>query len=205
MNVTTMSRFYAILALLCFVAVAVVAVGALLRRASPGDDRFGSVRTELGRVALGLAWLVATTSMLGSLYLSEVANFVPCPLCWYQRICMYPLALVLGIAAVRRDRDVRVYAIPLAAVGAAIAVYHSWITAYPPTGGSAFCTAEAPCTERWVWEFGFVSIPLMALAGFLFVITMLLIATPTRPVPEGPVDERGDEAVASAPSPTSRT
>lgn len=196
-----MSRFFASLALLCFAAVAIVAVGAVIRRARPGDDRLDRVRADLGRVALGLSWLVATTATLGSLYLSEVANFVPCPLCWYQRICMYPLALILGIAAVRRDRDVRVYGLPLAMIGALIAAYHSWITAYPPTGGSAFCTVDAPCTERWVWEFGFVSIPLMALAGFLFVITMLLVATPAPPVPATPADRADDAQIPFPPSP----
>ncbi len=201
MNVATMARFFAVLALLCFAAVAIVAVVALVRRARPERDRLGALRADVGRVAIVLAWLVATTAMLGSLYLSEIADFVPCPLCWYQRICMYPLALILGIAAIRRDRDVRVYAIPLASVGAVIAVYHSWIQAYPPSSGSAFCTLEAPCTERYIWEFGFVSIPLMALAGFLFVITMLLIAAPSGVVAAPAAPAADDETLPSDPPP----
>ena len=62
--------------------------------------------------------------MAGSLYFSEVADFMPCTLCWYQRIAMYPLVLLLGIAAFRRDRAIRLYVVPLAVVGAAISIYH---------------------------------------------------------------------------------
>ena len=131
-----------------------------------------------GGVAVSVAWVVATVTTLGSLYFSEVADFVPCKLCWYQRICMYPLVLILGVGALRRDRGVRFYVLPLAVVGALIAGYHSWIQAYPPENGTSFCTLDAPCTERYVWEFGFVSLPLMALISFVFIITMMLLARP---------------------------
>ena len=117
---------------------------------------------------------------LGSLYFSEIADFVPCKLCWYQRICMYPLVVILGIAALRRDRGIRLYVLPLAAIGAVVSIYHSWIQAYPPVGGTSFCTLDAPCTERYVWEFGFVSLPLMAFSAFAFIITMMLFARPDR-------------------------
>ncbi len=71
---------------------------------------------------LYLAWVVSLVATLGSLYFSEVLHFVPCVLCWFQRICMYPLALVLGIAAFRSDLDARVYVLPLAVVGWAVAL-----------------------------------------------------------------------------------
>jgi disulfide bond formation protein DsbB len=140
---------------------------------------------DLGGAGLWLAWLVATVSTLGSLYLSEVAHFTPCPLCWYQRIAMYPLVLLLGIAAVRRDTNVRPYVVAQAGVGAVVAAYHSWIQAFPPVGGSSFCTVDAPCTERYVWELGFVSIPFMALCGFAAVIVLTLLSGARRPVAEG--------------------
>ncbi len=178
MSTETISLFFALLALACLAAVALVGIGALLRLA--GVERFDVAAAELGRVAVPLAWVVAFVATLGSLYYSEVAGFTPCPLCWYQRICMYPLALILGIAALRRDREVWWYVLPLAGLGAVFAAYHSWIQAFPPDGGSAFCTADAPCTSRFVWELGFVSLPFMAMSGFLFVITMMLLARSSR-------------------------
>ena len=155
-----------------------------MARRSPGGGA-DQLRADLARLALPAAWVVALACMLGSLYYSEVAKFTPCPLCWYQRICMYPLALLLGIAAFRRDRGIRVYALALAGVGAVIASYHAYIQAFPPVGGSSFCTDTAPCTERFVWELGFVSIPFMALCGFSFVIAMMVLA--------GPASDRQDQ------------
>lgn len=178
MDVDTASLFFAILALGCLLAVVVVALGGLVWAVGGRSEALSSLRDDLGRVAVPLAWIVATVATLGSLYYSEVADFVPCKLCWYQRICMYPLVIVLGVAALRRDRGVRFTAIPLAGIGAVIASYHAWIQAYPPVGGTSFCTLDAPCTERYVWEFGFVSLPLMALSGFLFVIVMMVLARP---------------------------
>jgi disulfide bond formation protein DsbB len=178
MDVDSASLFFAILALACLVAVVVVAIGGVFWVVGVRSSALSSLCDDVGRAAVPLAWIVATAATLGSLYYSEVADFVPCRLCWYQRICMYPLVIVLGVAALRRDRDVRFTAIPLAGIGAVIAAYHTWIQAFPPTGGTSFCTADAPCTERYVWEFGFVSLPLMALCGFLFVITMMVLARP---------------------------
>jgi disulfide bond formation protein DsbB len=193
MDVDAASLFFAILALACLIAVAVVALGGLVWALGGRSDALSSLRDDLGRVAVPLAWIVATVATLGSLYYSEIADFVPCRLCWYQRICMYPLVIVLGVAALRRDRDVRFTAIPLAGIGAVIAAYHAWIQAYPPVGGTSFCTLDAPCTERYVWEFGFVSLPFMALCGFLFVIVMMFLARPGNQTPH--VDDSFDESV----------
>ena len=115
---------------------------------------------------------------LGSLYYSKVYEFVPCELCWYQRICVYPFAVILGIAAWRRDAGIRVYAIPVLAIGMVISAYHTWIQAYPPESGTSFCTADVPCTTRYVWEFGFVSLPFMALSAMVAMTVLLLVARP---------------------------
>jgi hypothetical protein len=178
MDVDGFSLFFAMLSLACMTAVTVVAVVAIVWWMGGRPDAVYSLREDLGRVAVPLAWVVATVTTLGSLYYSEIADFVPCKLCWYQRICMYPLVIILGVAAIRRDRGVRFYVLPLAAIGAVVSIYHSWIQAYPPVGGTSFCTLDAPCTERYVWEFGFVSLPLMALSAFAFVITMMVLARP---------------------------
>lgn len=80
------------------------------------------MRLVAGEHGLLLAWLVALTSMLGSLYYSEVANFIPCKLCWYERIAMYPLAVVLVVATLKRDWAIRRYVLPIMAIGAAISL-----------------------------------------------------------------------------------
>jgi disulfide bond formation protein DsbB len=178
MDVQTVSFFFALLALLCLAGIAAVAGLAVAARVGGAGSAAAGALATVRDVALPLAWVVALVATLGSLYYSQVQGFVPCVLCWYQRICMYPLAVILGVATFRRDVGVRWYALPLAVVGAGIAAYHAWIQAFPPVGGTSFCTAEAPCTDRYVWELGFVSLPFMALCGFLFVIVMVALARP---------------------------
>ncbi len=137
-------------------------------------ESYGRLRDRLGPLAITAAWGVATLAAAGSLYFSEVANYTPCTLCWYQRIAMYPLVLILGIAAWKRDIGIRLYAIPIAAVGASISAYHYLLEWFPQIDAGA-CTVGIPCTQVWFREFGFVSLPLLALTAFLLVITLLLI------------------------------
>jgi disulfide bond formation protein DsbB len=173
MDVRELSTFFAILAVACFAGVAafLVAVGVRwLRPESAAARGLEAFRPS----ALWLGWLVAAVAMAGSLYYSLGAHFEPCDLCWYQRICEYPLAVVLFIAAVRSDSRVWRYVLPLAGAGAVIAVYHAQLQAFPEQ--RTFCSAVNPCTVRYVWEFGFVSLPLMDLAALLFVATMVLVA-----------------------------
>jgi disulfide bond formation protein DsbB len=127
---------------------------------------------DVGAAAVPLATLVAVAATVGSLYLSEVRDFVPCEFCWYQRIAMYPLGVVLGVAAIRRRHDVIFTALPLAAVGAGLSTYHYQLQLFPEQGSS--CSAVTPCTGKWVEEFGFVTIPFMALAGFVFVGALVI-------------------------------
>lgn len=184
MSVDTFSVFFALLALVALGGAVCIAVMALVRQRT-GAGVLGALWDDVRRAALPLAWFVALVTTLGSLYYSKVEGYLPCELCWYQRIAVYPFAIILAIAAWRRDAGVRVYAVPVLAVGAAIAAYHSWIQAYPPDSGTAFCSADAPCTARYVWEFGFVSLPFMALSACLVMIALLLVARPTpRPGPD---------------------
>jgi disulfide bond formation protein DsbB len=165
------TTFLAILTL--FAALAAIAVTVLAALGQlPG------VRALVGPASLWLAFAVALTATAGSLYLSEVAGFIPCTLCWYQRIAMYPLVVVLGIAAWRGDRGIRRYVAPVAAIGAAIAAYHVALQRLPglPSGG---CSLDAPCTAIYVERFGFVTIPVMALVAFLAIIALLLGLLPS--------------------------
>jgi disulfide bond formation protein DsbB len=153
----------------------VTVVGLAIAHRFRRDRVTASMFDEVSRLALWLAWVVALVTTLGSLYFSEVAHFTPCKLCWYQRIAMYPLAVVLLIAALRRDRKIAWYVVPVATIGALFAAYHTQLQAYPHQH-SSFCSLTESCTVRFVWEFGFVSLPFMALSAFVFIITMTLVA-----------------------------
>ncbi|MDH3707057.1 MAG: disulfide oxidoreductase [Acidimicrobiia bacterium] len=133
-------------------------------------------------MSLALAAVVAVGATLGSLYFSEVRNFTPCELCWFQRIAMYPLAVLLPIAAWRRDDSMRLYATVLAGLGAAVSIYHYQLQLFPDQGSS--CSADAPCSFQWIEVFGFVSIPLLALGSFSLVIVLLITPRIARPAQE---------------------
>ena len=135
----------------------------------------GVLRKELQATTLELATMIAIGATVGSLYFSEVRNFVPCEYCWYQRIAMYPLALILLIATIRRDKNIIPYALTLSLSGVALSAYHYQLQLFPQQTSS--CGLDASCTYRWVEVFGFVTIPLLALTSFTF-ISMILIATP---------------------------
>ncbi|HSH75846.1 MAG TPA: disulfide oxidoreductase [Longimicrobiales bacterium] len=159
---------------LALLAVALaVGLGAALASAG-GRERLRAALQGQERHPIGWAWGVALIAMSGSLYLSEIAHLLPCSLCWYQRIAMYPLVLVLGVGLLRAEPTVWRYAIPLPVVGLAIAAYHVVIQWMPNLDVGA-CTTGAPCTGRYVAVFGFVSIPTMAGAAFLLIIPLLLL------------------------------
>jgi hypothetical protein len=174
MNVETMATLFALLTVVANIVVIAIAVIAVADR-----DGFSglkrSVWSTLGPSALWLAFAVALTATLGSLYLSEVAHFVPCKLCWYQRIAMYPLVPILFVAALKRDAGVWRYAAPLAAIGSALSIYHYQLERFPDQT-SVSCTLEAPCTVVWIWKFHYISIPFMALSGFALIVALLLVA-----------------------------
>lgn len=128
------------------------------------------LRRDVADASLALASLVAVGATVGSLYFSEVENFTPCEMCWFQRIAMYPLAVILPIAALRRDQGIRPYAIALAGIGSLIAIYHIQLQLFPGQGSS--CDADAPCSYKWLDIFGFVSIPWLALGSFALILLL---------------------------------
>lgn len=167
----TLQLFFALLALLCNAATLVL----LVARVSARKGQPSAVLAAVQPVSLWWAWAVALTSTLGSLYFSEVANFVPCNLCWYQRIAMYPLAVILLVGALRRDSGVRWYAVPLAAIGAAISTYHVLVERFPSLESSNVCSVAVPCNFVWFEEFGFVTLPYMALSAFLLILVLVTL------------------------------
>jgi disulfide bond formation protein DsbB len=126
------------------------------------------------RLAPWMALAVAVTATAGSLIYSGYFHFEPCRLCWYQRIAMYPLTLLLLVGVLRRDRNVRFYVLPPAVLGFCVGAYHYLIQSVPALSGDTACSITAPCNAKYVNEFGFVSIPFMAACGFLAVIGLML-------------------------------
>ncbi len=183
MSTFTVATFLGILALVAFAGVLLTAGLWLLDRAGVARDGIGAWADMLRPAALWLAFVVALTATAGSLYFSEVAHFVPCTLCWYQRIAMYPLVVILGIAAARGDVDIRSYAVPVAAIGAIISVWHIGVQRIPSLPSGA-CSLDNPCSTIYVQVVGFVTIPTMALAGFLAIISLLLVAASGATEPE---------------------
>jgi len=129
----------------------------------------------LAHDAAWLALAVAAVATAGSLWFSYGAHFKPCTLCWYQRICMYPLVPVLAVGAWRREAGTRIVALVLAGTGLALALYHVLVERFPSLESSV-CDPTNPCTIVWVRRFGYLTIPTMAASAFAFVIALVLIA-----------------------------
>ncbi len=171
-----MSSYAAVAQFLAFLTLLSLAVGALLMAAlavPAGRARIGGLLERYRGDALGIAWMASIFAMGGSLYFSEVVGFAPCLLCWYQRIAMYPLVAVLGVAFLRKDPSVWRYALPLSLIGFIISVYHVVIQLQPALEAGS-CGSGPPCSGRYVAVFGFVSIPWMAGGAFLLITGLLL-------------------------------
>ncbi|HSG78238.1 MAG TPA: disulfide oxidoreductase [Acidimicrobiia bacterium] len=176
MNLNTVSTFFALGALMIGAAVIVVAAIAVLARFSEGAARiWESIVISAGPQALWLGWVMAVIATLGSLYYSEVADLVPCTLCWYQRIAMYPWAIVLGIMAWNRERFAARYTLPVVIIGFGISTYHYLLQRFPDALPEAACSATVPCSAAYIWKFDLVSIPFMAGVSFAAICTTLLI------------------------------
>lgn len=124
------------------------------------------------------AFVIAAVGTGGSLFFSEIALYPPCELCWYQRICMYPLSILALLLASRADNRAARYLLPLPVVGAGVSIYHLLVQ----TGAvreSLQCSISAPggCAGKWINEFGYVTIPVLALTGFLLLIGFLLLGS----------------------------
>jgi disulfide bond formation protein DsbB len=167
MSIETTLIYNNVLAILALVAL-VVAVGLFIYRLVEGPE----AADLLGVNAIWLAWIVALVCTVGSLIYSEVIHFVPCRLCWFQRIAMYPLAFILLVGAIRREAVVKYYALPLALTGLAVSIYHNLIQLNPSLEGGA-CDPLNPCSARSIEVFGFIDIPFMAGAGFILISVLL--------------------------------
>jgi disulfide bond formation protein DsbB len=125
---------------------------------------------------LFLAWLIALLGTAGAIFLGEVMGMTPCVLCWYQRIAMFPLVLILGLGLLEQDvRSIR-YALPLVWAGWGIALYHCLIFWGLVSEGLTPCGKGASCADVDVQVAGFVPIPLLALLAFTAILALLWVS-----------------------------
>ena len=169
------------LSALAVVVQALLALLALLALASlvfDGPRRaLADLRDAIFGGELWAAWVFALVSTLGSLFFSQIANFVPCELCWFQRICMYPLTVILLVAALRKDVRTGVeYAFVLPIVGIAIAAYHIYIEANPSAEPSGCKVGGTSCATEWINKFGYITIPVLSITSFVAILTLLACA-----------------------------
>ncbi len=124
-----------------------------------------------------LAWLIATLATLGALFMSEIMGLAPCVLCWYQRIFMFPLVIILALGLFPFDPKVLRYALPLSAIGLVIAAFHILLVWGIVPEALAPCRQGIPCKTVQIEWFGFVTIPLLSFLAFLTINALLLAST----------------------------
>ena len=146
-------------------------------RSAPPDGKGRALVTrdlELNWTLLFVAWLIACVSTLGSLFFSYVMDFAPCALCWYQRIFLFPLVVILARGLFPLDLQATKYALPLVAIGWSLAVYHSLLYAEWIPADMQPCTQGIPCTEVYIKLFGFLSIPHLSLIAFTALLIIMI-------------------------------
>lgn len=126
--------------------------------------------------ALYTALLVAWIATLGSLYFSEVRHFVPCTFCWYQRILMYPLVLLIGIGLLRQDRHLPYLILPFSIIGQGVSTYHYLLQKTTIFGAPTTCSAGVPCSAVYINWLGFITIPFLAMLAFMLITLCGVVA-----------------------------
>lgn len=124
---------------------------------------------------LFFAWLVATIATVGSLFFSEVMMFPPCVMCWYQRICMYPLVVILLVGLFPLDTTVTRYAMPLTLIGLFFAIYHNLLYYKILPESVQPCSQGVSCTSDYINWFGFITIQFLSLVAFVMVLILLIM------------------------------
>jgi disulfide bond formation protein DsbB len=135
------------------------------------------LRRLLWGYELWSGFVVAAIATGGSLFFSEIAPFIPCELCWFQRICMYPLSYLLLVLAWRGDNRFARYLLVFPVFGAGVSIYHIMIERNvihePP---ACVIGGRIGCSTKWINEFGYITIPTLALTAFLLLIGFLVLA-----------------------------
>ncbi len=166
------------LAVLTQVLLAIIVVIASLSLVfAPARRLLVEIRDTLLGGELWVAWAFALVATLGSLYFSQVADFIPCELCWFQRIAMYPMVVVLFVSAWRGDVRTGVqYTFLFPIVGILVSAYHIYIEENPSAAPKACNVGGASCVTKWIDKFGYITIPVLAATAFAAIITLLAFA-----------------------------
>jgi disulfide bond formation protein DsbB len=122
-----------------------------------------------------ICWIIASVSALGSLFFSEIMEFPPCALCWYQRIFMFPMVLILIAGLFPFDKNIIRYALPLASVGWGFAFYHYLLYSGFIPESIQPCSQGVSCSETYLDLFGFITIPMLSLISFSTIIILLAV------------------------------
>lgn len=121
------------------------------------------------KIALYLAWFQSLLAMLGSLYYSEIRHFVPCTLCWYQRILIYPLVIIIAVGILRKDKKLYQYVLPFSILGVLVSLYQVLLQQGIIISSAAPCSVGVSCALGYTKYFGFITIPMMSLAAFILI------------------------------------
>ena len=132
-------------------------------------------RSNTNWTILFLCWLIVSLSTAGSIFFSSVMEFAPCVLCWYQRICLFPLIVILGAGLISFDNNVVKYSLPLAVLGWLTALYHTLLYSGVIPENIQPCSQGVSCTEEYIDLFGFITIPMLSLLTFSIIIMLLRI------------------------------
>lgn len=134
-------------------------------------------------------WLPAYFSLVtallatsGSLFFSEIMKLPPCILCWYQRIAMYPLIIIIAIGIILQDKKFSFYSVILSIIGLAIAFYHNLLYYHIIPESLSPCVQGISCTSRQIEWFGFITIPLLSLISFILISVFLIYFIKTQKI-----------------------
>lgn len=130
----------------------------------------------LPTIAVTFVFFIALIATLGSLFFSEVMNFIPCSMCWYQRIFMYPLVLIFLVQLLYPDDKLLKYALPITIVGFLFSVYHNLLMFGIIPEKIVPCVQGVPCSTRYIDWFGFITIPFLSLVAYSLILITLLLA-----------------------------
>lgn len=123
---------------------------------------------------LYIAWIQVIIAVMGSLFFSEILHFPPCVLCWYQRICMYPLVAILAVGIIKKDKHIALYTLPLTLVGLGISIFHNLLYYKLIPDELAPCTQGVSCTTKYIEYFGFITIPFLSMMSFVLINTCII-------------------------------
>ena len=178
MSISDFNYFLSLGTILLQLGTVALLVVFLLRKHFP---LFDEIASSVGTWGL---WIAFALSLLGSiltLYYSDVLGFEPCPLCWWQRIFLYPQVFLMGMAAWKRDLYIAEYSIVLSIFGAGVALYQHALQMLPGSGLPCPATGVS-CAQRIVFEFNYITFPLMAFSLFAFLIVLMLVVRSKRTI-----------------------